>query len=244
MKKFVGYITFGYPDIKETRYFLKNFEDWGIDIVEIGIPFSDPVADGPTIQLASDSSLKKRRFSIDEILDEIKSLNLKIPVVILTYFNPIFNYGIEKFLKKAKNSRIWGVIIPDLLFEEGRRWRVLCKKYKIKNIELVSPVTPFKRIKKIIKETRGFLYYVSVTGVTGARRDVQKALIKRLQEIKKIEKKVPVYLGFGFSNKEQIKKVIDYADGVIIGSAIIEKLKNRKKTKHYIINIAKFIHKF
>ena len=150
----------------------------------------------------------------------------------------------ERFLKEAGAAGIWGVLLPDLLFEEGQEWRRLCRKYGIRNIEMVAPNTSLKRIRMIAAETAGFLYHVSVLGVTGARRNLGPGLIKRLRGIKRLGLSVPVYLGFGFSEPSQIRRVLPYCDGVIVGSAIVRQLKQKKKLCAYLKTIGNVIHSF
>jgi len=204
----------------------------------------DPLADGPTIQNAAFSSLGKKEYGIRYILRSLAPFTRSIPVVILSYYNPVRKTGMENFLKLAKSAGIWGVILPDLLFEEGKEWRKLCRKYGIRNIEMVAPNTSFERIRKIAAETTGFLYHVSVLGVTGARKDLDPGLIRRLRGIKRIGLTVPVYVGFGFSEPSQIKKVLPHCDGVIVGSAIVRRLNNRKTLNGYLKTTGDVIHGF
>lgn len=225
-KQVIPYITFGYPSLKETSDLIKFFINSGIEILELGIPFSDPVADGPTIQFSSQVALKNGT-NIEKILELIdkNSFAKSINIVFMTYLNPVVIYGIEKFFAEISLSGIKGIIFPDLIPEEKNIIFPLTKKYKIDTIFLLSPVTEKIRREKIYNVSTGFVYLVTTLGTTGARKTLPKEFYNFVKTVRK-ETIKPLCAGFGISKKEQVVPIIDYIDGVIIGSAIIEIIKN------------------
>jgi tryptophan synthase alpha chain len=221
--KFIPYISLGDPEYALSVEWAKSLIQGGADILELGIPFSDPVADGPVIQKSYYRSLQKG-FSMKKILDTTKSIHhykKKIPLIYLTSFNPILAYGIEKFFHDAKNSGICGAVIPDLPFDskDFSLTQKEAQKNEISLIQMITPATPKDRIMKLKKIVNGFVYYVTSYGVTGERKSFDKDLEKRIKEIKK-SLSIPVCAGFGISNSIQAKEISTYSDGIIIGSAI------------------------
>jgi len=192
-------------------------------MLEIGVPFSDPVADGPTIQVAHEKALKNGITPLDVLnLERIKSKYPNIPLILMTYYNPIFVYGEERFLKLAKEKGVDGFIIPDLPPEEADGVRAIAGELGLSVIFLIAPTTYRERIKMIGDITDSFIYYVSLTGITGARdRLPWEELEAKVKEIKEITKK-PVAVGFGVSKREHTEKLSKIADGVIVGSAIVK----------------------
>jgi len=221
-KAFIPYITAGDPDLKTTYKIAMELIKNGADLIEFGIPFSDPLADGPTIQAASERALK-RSIDIKSILKMIDLLRKKteVPFVFMTYYNPVYQYGIRKFILDSKQSGIDGVIIPDLPPEEAGELLKHAGKNAFAVIFLVAPTSTPDRLKIIAKKSKGFIYYVSLTGVTGARKKLASDIADHLRKIKQITEK-PVCVGFGVSNPKQAKLVASFADGVIIGSALIK----------------------
>ncbi|OGX39725.1 MAG: tryptophan synthase subunit alpha [Omnitrophica WOR_2 bacterium RIFCSPLOWO2_01_FULL_41_12] len=225
-KAFIVFITCGYPDLDTTRKLISEFVRQGVDIIELGVPFSDPLADGPVIQESSQAALK-RKTDINAILNLVKIARknkIDIPIALMSYYNPIFCYGRERFIKKAKASGVDGVIIPDMPPEEDRTFIKLAGKFNIDTIFFLSPTSLSSRIKLIAGVSKGFIYYVSLTGVTGPRKKLSPGLVDNLRRIKKITAK-PVCVGFGVSNRRQIKEIYKIADGVIVGSVVIQKIK-------------------
>ncbi|MHC1568989.1 MAG: tryptophan synthase subunit alpha [Candidatus Syntropharchaeia archaeon] len=216
----IGYITCGDPD-PSTSIEIAKFVSERVDILELGIPFSDPVADGVTIQTASDRALKSG--TTPDFCFELAS-QIDTPKVFLTYFNIVLQRGIEKFMSDCKKSGVSGIIVPDLPIEEAGELIKSARKHSIDTIFLIAPTTPDERIKKIVKETRGFVYVVSRLGVTGARKDLQestKFLIDRV--CRQTKRKIPIAVGFGISTPQHVHDVISAgADGAIVGSAIVD----------------------
>lgn len=230
-KAFIAFITAGYPDLNTTEKLVLEFSKIGVDIVELGVPFSDPMADGPVIQEASQASLENGT-NISRILDSVKRIRkyTQLPICLMTYYNPVFCFGEEKFARLAHNAGVDGVIIPDLPPEEGRGFIKTANKYKLNVICFISPTTSAERIKYVSGISRGFIYYVSLTGVTGERRELPADIARQLKLIKNDAKK-PVCVGFGVSSPQQVKQIYKIADGVIVGSAIVRCIKNNIHAK-------------
>jgi tryptophan synthase alpha chain len=242
-KAFIAFITAGYPNLNITRKLVLEFARVGVDIIELGVPFSDPLADGPIIQEASGAALK-RKININEILSLVKELrkDTDIPICLMSYYNPIFCFDEERFLRKAKDSDADGVIIPDLPPEEGRSFIRLAHKFNLDSIFFLSPTSPLKRIKLVANASRGFIYYVSLTGVTGLRRNLASDLAHNLKIIKKYTSK-PICVGFGISTPSHVKQIYKIADGIIVGSAIIKKIKENLNKKDLIKIVGRFVTK-
>lgn len=237
----IPFVMAGDPDLKTTKALVLEMERKGADIIELGVPFSDPIADGPTIQESGIRSLKDKT-SLGDVLNLVKNLRRKtqIPLILMTYYNLFFNYGIEKFITQARESGVDGVIAADLPIEEASLFKRYARRSNLDTIFLASPTSPPKRLKLIAKETRGFIYYVSLTGVTGAREELAKDLIFSLKRLKRLTKK-PIAVGFGIAKPEHIKKIRRYADGVVVGSAIISVIEKNLKTKNLVKKVGDFI---
>lgn len=220
-KAFIAFVTAGDPSKEKTVEFVLRMEKAGADIVELGIPFSDPIAEGEVIQNANIRALKNGMTTDGafEIAAEIRGQS-SIPLVFLTYLNPVFHYGYENFFQRCKDSRIDGIIIPDLPFEEKEEVDRVARKYGVDLISLIAP-TSEQRIKMIAQEARGFIYLVSSMGVTGVRSNITtdiKAMVQAAREATGI----PLAVGFGISTPEQCVQMANWADGVIVGSAIVK----------------------
>jgi tryptophan synthase alpha chain len=232
-KALVAYIAAGYPSFKEQTKLIEGMVDSGVDVLEIGIPFSDPVADGPTIQFASYQSLKAGT-SVKKILPWVKTLTRRInaPVLFMTYLNPIVAYGFKKFAAQAAAAGVTGLIVPDLVPEEARDIARALADHNMHLIHLVAPTTPSSRQRTIARQTGGFLYAVSVTGVTGARRTMSYSPATKawLRSLKKMSSH-PVCVGFGIAGREQIRSLKDSVDGFIVGSAIVDTIRNNRPAR-------------
>lgn len=220
----IPYLTVGDPSPKKTPRFVSALIDGGADIVELGIPFSDPIADGPTIQSAVSRSLASGSKPSDafEIARDVHE-KYDTPLVLMTYFNPVFRYGVSKFVDLARKSGISGLIVPDLPVEESEEYKSTCDSAGIDTILLASPSTDPKRLERILSQTSGYLYLVSLYGVTGIRRTVSESALKLVARYKDIVSgKVPLAAGFGISRPQHVKEVINAgADGAIVGSAFV-----------------------
>ena len=221
-KALVAYVTVGYPNISATLEIVPLLASSGCDIVELGIPFSDPLADGTTIQRASFCALENGvtpQLCL-EVAEEL-SRKVNIPLVFMTYYNLVFSYGLEKFLSACASSGISGLIIPDLPPEEGSELETATKRKGLDLIYLLAPTSTEERSRLVAERSRGFIYLVSVTGVTGAREKLPVDLASFVGRVKKLATQ-PLCVGFGISTPEQAKWVAQIADGVIIGSRIIQ----------------------
>ena len=220
----------GDPNLEMTSEILLTLQDKGADIIELGIPYSDPLADGPIIQLSASRALKSGTNirSVLKLLETLKH-KLDIPIVLFTYFNPILNFGFENFCEIASKAGVAGMIIPDLPLEEASKFSIIANSFKLDLILLVAPTTPLERMKNISSKTRGFTYLVSVTGVTGERNDLENRVENLISRLKEISSN-PVAIGFGISSQEHITKVRKWgADGVIIGSAFVKRIYESKE---------------
>lgn len=218
---FVTYITAGDPTLESSLNCALALEKAGADVLELGVPFSDPLADGPTNQMAADRALKSGTTlpKVLELVSEIRKSS-EIPIVLFTYLNPIYTYGYEKFLKDAAEIGVDGILNLDLPPDEASLHEELNNQSEIQEIRLISPTTPPERALEIAKSAEGFIYYVCQEGVTGARSELASDIDSRVQEIQEAAQ-VPVSVGFGISTTEQASQVAQAADGVVVGSALV-----------------------
>lgn len=223
-KAFIAFITCGDPDLKTTAAAVRAAVENGADLIELGIPFSDPTAEGPVIQGANLRALNGG-VTTDLIFAFVKELrqDVKIPMVFMTYANVIFSYGAERFISTCRDIGIDGLILPDLPFEEKEEFLPLCHKYGVDLISLIAP-TSANRIAMIAKEAEGFLYLVSSLGVTGTRSEITTDLASIVRVVRE-NTDIPCAIGFGISTPEQAKKMAGLSDGAIVGSAIIKLLE-------------------
>ena len=220
------YFTAGYPKINDTLRIAGALEAAGVDIIEIGIPYSDPIADGPTIQDSSQKALDAG-MSLKLLMRQLQDLrkHVKIPVILMGYINPVLQYGFTKFCQDCKEVGIDGIILPDLPMQEyAEMYQETFEDYGIYNIFLLTPQTSEKRVLQINNASRGFIYMVSSASITGAKQEVSQAQINYFERIQKMNLSVERLIGFGISNKETFDNVCQYASGAIIGSAFINQL--------------------
>jgi len=240
-KAFIPYITAGDPDFDKTLEILEIFAENGADIIEIGVPFSDPMADGPVIQSAMERALNAG-MSLKKTLEIVRIFRGKFvtPLILMGYLNPFYAYGFEKFAKDAKESGVDGILIVDLPPEETHDFTEILKKNKLTQIFLATPTTDAKRIEIISKYASGFIYFVSVTGVTGIRSTLPMETFSKLKMLKAFFK-IPVVLGFGISGPETIEQFYNYADGFVVGSAIVKKWESAAKVNSEKLELVDFI---
>ena len=220
-KAFIGFLTAGDPSIEKTVEFILAMEEAGCDLIEIGIPFSDPMAEGVVIQDANVRALK-HNTTTDDVFDIVKAVRAKsdVPLVFLTYINPVFFYGYEKFFKKCNELGVDGIISPDLPYEEKGEIVDIARKNEVDVISLIAP-TSKERIQKIASDASGFIYVVSSLGVTGMRSEIKTDLKSILEDIRDVTD-LPLAVGFGINTPEQARNIGEIADGVIVGSAIVK----------------------
>ena len=248
-KALIVYLTAGDPSLSVTKKLIIGLENAGVDILEIGIPFSDPTADGPVIQAASQRALKSGT-TLEGVLDlvtEVRKVS-EIPIVLFGYFNPIFAYGVKKFAHAARTAGVDGVLVVDLPYEEAKELRIYTDEVSIDFISLIAPTTDEKRLRKIAAEAKGFLYYISITGITGTAAPKIDNIKNAVKKIRKITK-LPIAVGFGISRPQQAREIARFADGIVIGSAVvclIDENKNNpdlvKIVSGYISGIKKVLH--
>ncbi len=239
-KVFVAYLTVGYPNIETTLEMVPLLAKNGCDLIELGIPFSDPLADGATIQRASFHALQNK-VTPDLCLRTAEQLhrNVKIPMVFMSYFNPLFNYGLEAFCRDCVTVGISGLIIPDLPPEEGLALELITQQHNLDLIYLLAPNSTKSRIELVAEKSKGFIYLVSLTGVTGARDQIARGLESFVGRVRNMSKK-PICIGFGISTVEQAQQAAYIADGIIIGSRIIdlmESTENRQAVINFIRDV-------
>ena len=220
-KAFIPFITGGDPSLEITQQLLYAMEEAGADIIEIGIPFSDPIAEGPVIQAANERALAAG-CTTDRLFETVKKAREKVqvPMVFLSYLNPIFTYGKERFMERCRECGIQGVIVPDMPFEEKGELREVCREYGVEIISLIAP-TSHERITAIAKEAEGYIYCVSSLGVTGMRKEISTDIQGMVDKVRQATK-VPCAVGFGISTPEQAQKMAAVSDGVIVGSRIVK----------------------
>lgn len=241
-KAFIPFVTAGDPSMKVSERIILELALAGADLIELGIPFSDPMADGPTIQASSDRALK-HNTTIKDVIALVKSLRSKgcdIPIILFGYYNPIFVYGVERFAREAALAGVDGALVVDLPPEEAGE---LLAPLKANGLDLIFTLTPTSnadRMKRVAKVASGFIYYVAVTGVTGARSKVATKLKESIRNVKKFSK-LPVAIGFGISTPEQVRSVCKWGDGVIVGSAIIDRIAKDQRDKELPAKIGRFV---
>lgn len=240
-KALIPYIMAGDPDLEATKKYIHDLESSGADIIELGVPFSDPLADGPTIQRAAERSLKKGT-TLRKVLGLVKEIRKtsEIPLILMTYYNPIFKMGVESFIKKAVKAGVDGVIIPDLIPDEADEFMKLSRQHNLDTIFLLAPTSTDERIQKVTKASTGFIYYVSITGITGAKLSMGNLMKDTLKTVCMSTTK-PVAVGFGVSNAKEATSISKLADGVIIGSAIVKLIAKKKSIKSFVKEIRKAI---
>ncbi len=221
-KAFIPFITCGDPDLGTTAEIVRAMEKSGADLIELGIPFSDPTAEGPVIQEANIRALSAG-VSTDAIFDMVRKLrsDVRVPMVFMTYANVVFSYGIDKFLKAAAEAGMDGLILPDVPFEEKEEFAPACRKYGLDFISLIAP-TSSSRVARIAAEAEGFVYCVSSLGVTGMRTDITTDIGAMVKLVRDANPEIPCAIGFGISNPKQAAEMAEHADGVIVGSAIVK----------------------
>ncbi|WP_456430724.1 tryptophan synthase subunit alpha [Thermosulfuriphilus sp.] len=227
----IPFIEAGDPDLSATEELLHALDEAGVDLIELGYPFSDPLADGPTIQAAAQRALRGG-LRMEQVLEMLARVIPKIrpPILIMGYLNPFLHFGLEEFARRAEVIGLCGTIIPDLPLEEAGHWRKIAKAHGLANVLLAAPTTGEKRLERLAKNTSGFLYYVSVTGITGARKSLPPDLALKLDLARELSP-VPVAVGFGIATADQVAALAPHADGIVVGSAIVRLIaKTPRKT--------------
>ncbi len=240
-KALIVYLTAGDPSLDVTRELILALEQAGADILEIGVPFSDPTADGPVIQEASQRALKAGTTlqGVLDLVSDVRKIS-EIPIVLFGYFNPIFAYGVKKFPLAAHRAGVDGILVVDLPYEEAGELRVFTDAAGIDFISLVAPTTDPERLNKIAAGATGFLYYISITGITGTAAPKIENIKKEVGKIRKITK-LPLAVGFGISKPQQAREIGRFADGVVIGSAVVRLIHENKDNRDLIKIVSGYI---
>jgi len=238
-KGFIAYIAAGDPDLASTKALAIAFEKAGVDVLELGVPFSDPLADGVVNQLAAQRALEAGATA-PRVLDMIREIRKEsqIPIVLYTYVNPVYKYGFAKFHNDAAEAGVDGLLILDLPPEEDRD--EFTNAAGLKRIRLIAPTTPPERIREITAKADGFIYYVSREGVTGEQTTVATSLAERVADIRKTTS-LPIAVGFGISNPDHVREVAQSADGVVVGSAIVKRIADYGKEPDLVARVVAFI---
>jgi tryptophan synthase alpha chain len=237
----IAYVMAGDPSLGETERIVLALEQSGADIVELGVPFSDPIADGPTIQQAADRALRSGT-TLPAILTTVASLREKtqIPLLLMTYCNPVLAFGIEHFFQEAHAAGVDGVIIPDLPLEESRRFVSVRLRHRVDLILLVAPTTPETRMAEISQHSSGFIYYVSLLGITGTALLDRGGVKDRIRTLKKTTS-LPVAAGFGISTPDEAAEIAEVADGIIIGSALVKIIATAPDDPAYLTRLSETV---
>jgi len=237
----IPFLTVGDPDIETSEALVLSMAEAGADLIELGIPFSDPIAEGPTIQRSSERALAGGA-SLNSILELVSRLRSKvdIPLILMGYANPILAMANDRFSKLAAEVGVDGLIVPDLPPEEGEELYGLCNERGVDGILLAAPTTTPARLTMLAERTRGFLYYVSLTGVTGARTELAAGVQQGVEAARR-GGDIPVCVGFGISTPDQAKTVADYADGVVVGSAVVDRIERASSPDAAVESVASFI---
>ena len=241
---FIPFIVAGDPKLETTKALILLLAESGASVIELGIPFSDPVADGVTIQASAERALRNSISvkAILETVEEIRKKGCETPIILFSYFNPILQFGLEKFAEKGKESGIDGILITDLVPEEAEEFRSILAEKDLALIMLAAPTSSDERLKKICEKASGFIYAISRSGVTGAKTDLSTEAKDLVGRIKKFTD-LPVAVGFGITNYEQITEVCRYADAAVVGSAIVAEIERSLGSDETVENVRKFVKK-
>jgi tryptophan synthase alpha chain len=239
-KAFIPFIMAGDPDLETTIRLVPELERSGSHIIELGIPFSDPVADGPTIQRAGIRALK-HRYGMSDYLQAIKAIRQEtnVPLLLFSYFNPIFQYGLESLSRDAHAAGVDGVLVTDITPEEGAQYCACMEANELDCVFLVAPTSSEARIEKIAKCSRGFVYVVSRAGVTGVQQQISDTVLPTIDRVRK-HTRLPVAVGFGISTPEQVRAVWKIADGAVVGSAIVAEMEKEQNPDRLVPRIGEF----
>lgn len=241
LKGLITFVTAGFPDLDSTAGLVYELERAGADIIELGVPYSDPLADGPIIQQASLQAIKKGT-NLTKIFESVGHIRMKstIPIVLMTYYNPVVKYGLTNFAEKAAEAGVDGVIVPDLPFEESVYLATRLQEKGIHLIPLVAPTSGKERIARITSGDKGFVYCVSLTGVTGLRSRVPEGLQEFMADVREVTNN-PLAVGFGISNPYQVREVAKYCDAVIVGSALVKTIEENLDKPDFIEKVGCFV---
>jgi tryptophan synthase alpha chain len=240
-KSLIIYLTAGFPSLAATEKLIAVLQQSGVDLLELGVPFSDPIADGPTIQRSSADALR-HGTTLARIIHLVQKVRptISMPIILFSAYNPFVQYGLARLVRDAEHAGVDGFLAPDLPPEEAAQFRRLCHQRNLKLVFLIAPTTPPTRKKRIAQLSSGFIYYISSKGVTGARRRLSSDLARQVREIKKHSDK-PVAVGFGVSKPEHVRAVASIADGIVVGSALIDLISRNASSKSLDRVVGRFV---
>ena len=240
-KALITFITAGDPGLEETKRLILELERAGADIIELGVPFSDPMADGPTIQASSERAIRNGT-TLPKVLSLVREIRQKsnIPIVLFGYYNPVFTYGLERFARDVKRAGVDGILVVDLPPEEAGELKRVLKPQGVDLIFLLTPTSNTRRLRVVTENASGFVYYVSVTGVTGVRKRLSGSIKDQIKRARRYTH-LPIGVGFGISTPQQARKVCRWADGVIVGSAIINILAENRSPSVLVKRVGTFV---
>lgn len=239
-KGFIPFITAGDPDLEATTGLIIELARVGATVIELGVPFSDPMADGPIIQRASERALRQR-FGLAEVLDTVRAARkqTEVPIVLFSYFNPLLQFGLESLAREAEDARLDGILATDLAPEEAARFSAMLRAHQIDLIFLVAPTSTDARLQMVAQRATGFIYAVSRAGVTGTREEMSTEAEKLVRRVRQFSD-LPVAVGFGISTPEHVRDVWRYADAAVVGSAIVEEIERYAGQSELPAHIAQF----
>ena len=237
---FIPFITAGDPDLETTRDLILELDRAGATVIELGVPFSDPMADGPVIQRASERALR-HDFGLTEILQTVTEARkqTRVPIVLFSYFNPLLQFGIEKLAREAEHAGVDGILVTDLAPEEAGRFAAMLRAHEIDMIFLVAPTSTDERLKMVAERASGFIYAVSRTGVTGAQAEMSAEAEKLVSRVRQFSD-LPVAVGFGISKPDQVADVWRYADAAVVGSAIVGEIEKAQSAAEAVSTVGRF----
>ncbi len=240
-KALITFITAGDPDLKMTEEIIYALKRGGADIIELGIPFSEPMADGPTIQASSERALKNG-IGIEDILNTVRNIrrNNEMPIILFGYYNPIYNYGLKDFARDARDAGVDGVLVVDLPPEEADELKVHTDRKGLDLIFLLTPTSDEHRMSLVATKAKGFIYYVSVTGVTGARKELPVKIRESVERARGFTD-LPICVGFGISTPEQARGFAEFVDGIVVGSAIVRIIEENQRSSELLDKVERFV---
>jgi len=240
-KGFIPFVTAGDPDLDLSYEIVLKLAELGATVIELGVPFSDPTADGPTIQMSSQRALQKG-INLSKIFNLVELVRKKteVPIVLFSYLNPLLQFGLHKLSEKAANAGIDGILVTDVIDEEAKKFSDILRMNNIDLISLVAPTSTDERIRKITSVSSGFIYAVSRAGVTGAQKDVSSSAENLVSRISKFTD-LPVAVGFGISTRQQVEEVWRFADAAVVGSAIVADIERSRESGNVVANLESFV---
>ncbi|MCM8823157.1 MAG: tryptophan synthase subunit alpha [Candidatus Omnitrophica bacterium] len=243
-KAFIVYVPFGFPNISLSRDIILTLQESGVDLVELGLPFSDPLADGSILQEANQIALQAKATT-DKLFSFLQKFKeeITVPLILMSYYNPLYRWGLKDFLSRAKYLGIDGIMVVDLPLEESSDYISIAKRLDLDTIFFITPTTSLVRKKKIMEVSRGFVYYISVTGITGPKNLSLQSIRREISSLRKMNQ-LPICVGFGIHSVSQARKIREISDGIILGSVIVEFIKENFKKRDFLKSLNVLVRRF